>query len=308
MTYEELINMRIDLGNAKDLSGKQYGKLLVLFRVQKPRNTRKAFWGCKCECGNYCIIESSHLQDGHTQSCGCLHSPDLIGKTFTFLTVIERTDNNRKYKHDVIWKCKCRCGNYTTVSTTDLINGRIKSCGCYGRAAREEEIRGKRFGKLIAIEPMYNLSKYGEIAWKCKCDCGNIKIIPRRNFASGLTRSCGCIASTNSLGAQQIESSLKQLEIKFEREKIFSNCVFPDSKKHPRFDFYLPDYNTCIEYDGKQHFEPIAFFGGQESFERTKCRDNYKTEWCLQNHIKLIRIPYTDTDKIDSSYILHQLN
>ena len=42
MTYEELINMRIDLGNAKDLSGKQYGKLLVLFRVQKPRNTRKA--------------------------------------------------------------------------------------------------------------------------------------------------------------------------------------------------------------------------------------------------------------------------
>ena len=56
---------------------------------------------------------------------------------------------------------------------------------------------------------------------------------------------------------------------------------------------------VCIEYDGIQHFEPIERFGGKEEFSRTKIRDNIKTQYCKDNNIKLIRIPYWDFDNIE---------
>lgn len=59
-----------------------------------------------------------------------------------------------------------------------------------------------------------------------------------------------------------------------------------------RFDFYLPQYNTLIEYDGKQHFEPIEFFGGEEKFNKLQENDKIKNEYCKNNKIPLIRISY----------------
>ena len=77
-----------------------------------------------------------------------------------------------------------------------------------------------------------------------------------------------------------------------------------DRHKLP-FDFYIPDKNTCIEYDGQQHFFPVRFGGNKDKtandrFELTKYHDNLKTQYCADNNIKLIRIPYTDFDKIES--------
>ena len=47
-----------------------------------------------------------------------------------------------------------------------------------------------------------------------------------------------------------------------------------------RFDFYLPNINTCIEYDGEQHFLPVEYFGGEDAFNRQVTYDNIKNEWC----------------------------
>lgn len=65
-----------------------------------------------------------------------------------------------------------------------------------------------------------------------------------------------------------------------------------------RFDFYLPTYNTCIEFDGKQHFEAINFFGGEENLKLTQLRDSQKNQYCIQNNIDLYRISYNDIDNI----------
>ena len=65
-------------------------------------------------------------------------------------------------------------------------------------------------------------------------------------------------------------------------------------KKMLPFDFYLTDYNACIEYDGEQHYNPIVFFGGEEKLEKTIYRDKIKTDYCLANNIKLLRIRYDD--------------
>lgn len=63
------------------------------------------------------------------------------------------------------------------------------------------------------------------------------------------------------------------------------------------FDFYLPEYNLCIEYDGEQHFKPVDFANkGREwadkQFEIRRTCDEIKTEYCKKNNIKLLRIPY----------------
>ena len=60
------------------------------------------------------------------------------------------------------------------------------------------------------------------------------------------------------------------------------------------FDFYLPDYNMCIEYDGIQHFEPTECFGGEKRFLETQQNDLIKTRYCEQNDIILLRIRYNE--------------
>jgi very-short-patch-repair endonuclease len=69
-----------------------------------------------------------------------------------------------------------------------------------------------------------------------------------------------------------------------------------------RFDFYLPKYNTCIEFDGKQHFEPVKIFGGNENFKEIIKKDSIKNMYCDTNGIKLIRIKYDQSmDEIISA-------
>lgn len=95
-----------------------------------------------------------------------------------------------------------------------------------------------------------------------------------------------------STGEKAISNFMEQSDIKFEKQKKMSGCKY---KRDLRFDFYLPEYNVCVEYDGKQHFEPV--FGDIE-FELTIVRDDIKTKYCNDNHIELIRISYKDKDQI----------
>ena len=65
-----------------------------------------------------------------------------------------------------------------------------------------------------------------------------------------------------------------------------------------RFDFYLPEYNTVIEYDGEQHFKPVERFGGEKAFKTVQLHDNTKTKYCEDNDIRLLRISYKDKNNI----------
>jgi hypothetical protein len=59
------------------------------------------------------------------------------------------------------------------------------------------------------------------------------------------------------------------------------------------FDFYVPKFHTCIEYDGYHHFFPINAWGGDDGFKKRSFNDEIKTKYCKENDINLIRIPYT---------------
>jgi hypothetical protein len=66
------------------------------------------------------------------------------------------------------------------------------------------------------------------------------------------------------------------------------------------FDIYLPEYNIAIEFQGDQHYKPIDFFGGKESFEKNKFRDKQKKMLAEENNCHLI---YVDKDYIESDLI-----
>lgn len=99
----------------------------------------------------------------------------------------------------------------------------------------------------------------------------------------------GCPKCNLSKGEKQISQWLDSNNIIYEPQKKFYDCK--DERCLP-FDFYIQSKNMCIEYDGEQHFRPVDFFGGQEGFEITVKHDNIKNEYCKNNGITLLRIPY----------------
>jgi len=104
-------------------------------------------------------------------------------------------------------------------------------------------------------------------------------------------RNRGCPICKNSYGESFIDNFLVKNNILFERQKRFNECVYI---KPLKFDFYLPDYNLCIEYNGRQHYEPVQIFGGDVGLGKTKIRDNIKINFCESNNIKLLIIKYDE--------------
>ena len=136
----------------------------------------------------------------------------------------------------------------------------------------------------------------GQWLWRCKCGvCENEFTALPAKVNNGHITSCGC--SMQSSGERYIISVLEELNADFVEQYSFSDCKY---KYSLRFDFAIFDNNQLmylIEYDGKQHFEPIEWFGGETGFEETKIRDNLKNTYCKENHISLLRFPYTLSDE-----------
>ena len=107
---------------------------------------------------------------------------------------------------------------------------------------------------------------------------------------------CGCPKCNRSKGELKISLWLDKNNIFYEPQMRFDDCC--DTKPLP-FDFYIPALNVAIEYDGKQHFEPIEHFGGEESFEILQKHDAIKNEYCKNNGISLLRIPYYKYNNIE---------
>jgi very-short-patch-repair endonuclease len=89
------------------------------------------------------------------------------------------------------------------------------------------------------------------------------------------------------------KSSLK-LEDDYDQLSDIDKEKISDINSEAFFDFYLPDYNILIEYDGRQHFESVDLFGGQEGFERRKLNDEIKNKYCIKNGIHLLRISHLE--------------
>ena len=161
---------------------------------------------------------------------------------------------------------------------------------------RGKDLTGKRFGKLTVVEKLPESNKFKRWLYKCKCDCGNEIIVPSNSLINGQTTSCGCV---NSYYNMYISQLLTKYGVAYKPEHTINI-----QNHNLRFDFYLLEYNALIEYDGEQHYMPINFGGWSdeelyERFQTIQTYDQFKNEYCDQNNINLLRIPYWEKSNIE---------
>jgi hypothetical protein len=158
-----------------------------------------------------------------------------------------------------------------------------------------EDLKGQQFGELTVLE--YHPTNNQRAEWVCQCSCGETVIVSAGHLKSGHTQSCGHIKSK---GEEKIASLLKEYKIPYERQYTFDDLK-SDAGYPLRFDFAIlknDEVQKLIEYQGKQHYEPIEYFGGEEAFDILIKNDTKKVEYAQVHNIDLILIDKS-YDKID---------
>lgn len=146
--------------------------------------------------------------------------------------------------------------------------------------------------KLVHLDRYdYSLVKYKNAKSKVKIICkkhGLFEQAPTKHLYGN-----GCPVCKSSRGENSIFNELTKMNIDFtHHHRLTTNRL--------EFDFYIESMNVAIEFDGIQHFKPIKRFGGIKAFKDQLDRDKRKNEYCFQNNIRLIRIPYHKYDEIKS--------
>jgi len=182
---------------------------------------------------------------------------DLKNKTFGRLTVIGLS-NKRGYCKARLWDCQCECGNTTTATSTQLLKGYKKSCGCLRKKspANVIDLTGKKFGKLTVIERSSKTKNYNAL-WLCQCECGNTTIANGTSLRRGDTISCGC------LGKEQIANALKILNV----DKSIDGVQVPLLTKKVRSDSKTGHKGICARTrKGKTVYEVSITLKGKRKY------------------------------------------
>ena len=144
----------------------------------------------------------------------------------------------------------------------------------------------------VIIDGIYKNAHAKTLKMKCNL-CENEWYANWNNIKNGK----GCPWCTISKGENEIIKLLTKNKLIFLRNHFFNECK---AVAFLTFDFYLIDKRIIIEYNGKQHYEPVEFFGGIKSFENQQFHDQIKRDYCRKNNIKLVEIPYWDFNNIES--------
>lgn len=143
----------------------------------------------------------------------------------------------------------------------------------------------------------YKILSYTAITKRVKFQhsCGFVFTQVGSNFLK--SKGCPKCFKTHSKGEIKIENWLVKNNIKYIYEYPIKDI------NNYSYDFYLPEYNIFIEYQGQQHYFPVDYFGGEKKFQQQLLHDKNKVEYAQKNNYQLIIIPYTDYNNIES-YLL----
>lgn len=196
---------------------------------------------------------------------------------------------NDRSKIDII--CK-EHGIFEQVANYHLTGSGCVKCKLGGKSSTKEFIESA--SNIHDYKYDYRLVEYINRYTKVNIMCEYHGLFTQR--PANHLKGEGCPKCRLSKGEIRICKLLTNRNINYETQYVFNDCK--DKIALP-FDFYIPKYNLCIEFDGEQHFRPIEYFGGQKSFENQKRRDYIKDMYCLDNKITLLRISYLEYDLID---------
>jgi len=253
------------------------------------------FFGCK-------ICSSEKMQDKYKMNI------DKIKENLNKLPAHFKYPNNYWFKNNYK-NSKTKFSVYCTkhfylnknININRIFNNNNPCPFCSGHLINYEDfiIRSKKihfdqYKYLISKYEWYNTyTNYKD--FKIKIYCKTCKSFFDQKIINHLD-GYGCPFCSASKGERKIQYYLENNNIDFEYQKIIKK----DKKINFIFDFFIPKYNLAIEYDGEQHFKSINFYGGEKGFQKRQDKDKDKDQYCKDNNINLLRIPYYKYDNIEN--------
>ena len=261
------------------------------------------------KCGNvYEVAPNNFLQGNRCPYCfGTTKKTDiqfqhevhiLVGNEYTFLDKYVNNKTKLRVKHN-------KCGNTYEVKPTNFLFG--KRCPyCSTKDKSKTDIQFQHEINFLVGNEYTFLDKYVNNHTKLRVKhnkCGNIYEVTPNSFTQG-NRCPYC--NNIPKGETIITKLLDTFNTNYRYQK-----TFPDLKDDRllSYDFYIPDQNILIEYQGIQHYQPVDIFGGETTFKKQQKHDQMKLDYARDHGYNLIAVPYTaDTfSKIKKYLIKHGL-
>lgn len=255
-------------------------------------------------CGNE-FLKNPH--DVVSKSSGCPFCNGNKKAKYTEQWVKDNTPEPYTYISGYVnmtTKCSFYCSKCQTTfqqSPSRLITQKIYGCNCCPTKKKTHEDFLNDLGEEC-LQEYEVLDEYVNTDTKIKFrhkKCNTIfSLAPYAFIYRANKKYCPICYYNKSKGEIIITRFLEMNNIEYQKEFSFPKSTY-------RFDFYLPQINTCIEFDGKQHFESVDYFGGEQGFLDTQRKDKEKNLYCLKNNIKLFRISYLEMDNLNQ--ILYEI-
>lgn len=268
------------------------------------------------KCGNeYQVVANSFLRGNRCPNCNGNKSKhkttehykkevyDLVGDEYTILGEYINRSTDISIRHN---KCK---REYQVEPGNFLYGSRCIECYHNSIKLKEEEVKNRirdTLGELYTLESEYHNSQDKIKLLHKKCG-KTFKV----RYTDIIQRKSGCPTCNQSLGEQFVSEYLEKVGLEYEFEKKFPDLrlIFELS-----YDFFVPEINTLIEYQGEQHYRPVNF--GNESEEKIKdrykkqiIRDNMKREYAQEKGMILLEPTFKlDTFKKVEDYLKEKIH
>ena len=240
--------------------------------------------------------EFEQLPYNHLLGKGCNLCNPNFGSKLELDTFVDMCNKKHNYEYDYSLvnyinnktKVKIICkshGEFKQEPRLHLSGQKCPSCKGNKKVTREDFI--ERCSIIFNNKYDYTLTIIDGTKNKTKIICPKHGLFEQ--IVDSHLRGSGCSKCNDSKGEKIISWFLDKNDIVYETQKTFDNCK--DIRKL-KFDFYIPNINTCIEFDGIHHFEITEF--GQSKLDDTIKKDMIKNKFCLESNITLLRISYKD--------------
>jgi len=274
----KFLNTDLFITKAKKIHRNKYDYSLVKYKLNKQN--------IKIICPLHGIFKQT--PNTHLKGSGCPICSENFLNTDLFKIKAKKIHGN-KYDYSLVKyklsnkKIKIVCSIHGIFEQTPNSHLRGKGCPkCTGKTTDKfikeaKHIHGNKYD--------YSKVNYTGSQNKVKIVCKKHGIFEQtpKNHLSG----SNCPKCKGSSGEIYILNFLDNNNIKNIIQYRFKECI---NKLPLPFDFYLNNYNTCIEFQGEQHFRPIDFYGGIKKFKQFKKNDRIKEKYCKENKITLIII------------------
>jgi len=199
-------------------------------------------------------------------------------------------------REKVLIKCK-KHGVYKQKAYVHLMGKGCLICGKLAAKTKnssttEEFLKKakKKHGKFYDYTKTKYVNNRSKLTITCRIH-GDFKQRPDDHL-----RGKGCPKCSKSKGEKLIGEILLKNKVDFIPEKKFEDCK--NIRALP-FDFYIPEKNILLEFNGIQHYEPVKHYGGEEQLKKQQLHDKIKKSYADSNGYNLIVISYKQEKNIE---------